>query len=155
MCSWTTHRGPELLTRCAMFSPQAVLLLPLPACRTWRKRPALVRKDHMTGVSASTFVPPPGPAKRPARMGIPALALLLAAGLLHAQVSKHGWRVWEKCAGLSCEGSGGMAPGSAVSLLSLLWLLLLHNVPLALPAPCTRPQRHASHKLLQAQLQDV
>ncbi|KAM9548420.1 beta-galactosidase-1-like protein isoform 1-T1 [Guaruba guarouba] len=68
-------------------SPRAVLLLPLLTCRTWRKRPALAKKDHVTGVSTSTFVPPPGPAKRPARMGLPALALLLAAGLLRAQAS--------------------------------------------------------------------
>ncbi|XP_030908958.1 beta-galactosidase-1-like protein isoform X3 [Melopsittacus undulatus] len=63
-------------------SPQAVLLLPLPACRTWRKR-----LDHVTEVSTSTFVPPPGPTKRPARMGLPAVSLLLAAGILHAQAS--------------------------------------------------------------------
>uniref|UniRef100_A0A8B9FE93 Galactosidase beta 1 like n=1 Tax=Amazona collaria TaxID=241587 RepID=A0A8B9FE93_9PSIT len=68
-------------------SPRAVLLLPLPTCRTRRKRPALAKKDHVTGVSTSTFVPPPGPAKLPARMGLPALALLLAAGLLHVQAS--------------------------------------------------------------------
>ncbi|XP_057286015.1 beta-galactosidase-1-like protein [Pezoporus wallicus] len=65
-------------------SPQAVLLLPLPACRTWKKRPVPVTKDHVTGVSTSAFVPPPGPVRRPARM---ALTLLLAAGLLHAQAS--------------------------------------------------------------------
>ncbi|XP_010009598.1 PREDICTED: beta-galactosidase-1-like protein [Nestor notabilis] len=39
------------------------------------------------GVSKSTFVVHPGPAKRPARMELPALALLLAAGLLHTQAS--------------------------------------------------------------------
>lgn len=38
-------------------------------------------------VSTSPFVPHPGPAERPARMGLLALALLLAAGLLHTQAS--------------------------------------------------------------------
>ncbi|XP_030342790.1 beta-galactosidase-1-like protein isoform X2 [Strigops habroptila] len=53
----------------------------------WRKRPALAKKDHVMGVSKSTFVPHPGPAECPARMELPALALLLAAGLLHTQAS--------------------------------------------------------------------
>uniref|UniRef100_A0A8C4ULP6 Galactosidase beta 1 like n=1 Tax=Falco tinnunculus TaxID=100819 RepID=A0A8C4ULP6_FALTI len=38
-------------------------------------------------VSASPFVPYPGLAELPARMGLPALALLLASGLLHTQAS--------------------------------------------------------------------
>ncbi|XP_074451876.1 beta-galactosidase-1-like protein isoform X2 [Larus michahellis] len=37
--------------------------------------------------STSPFIPHPGPAERPARMGLRALALLLAAGLLHMQAS--------------------------------------------------------------------
>ncbi|XP_055573483.1 beta-galactosidase-1-like protein isoform X2 [Falco biarmicus] len=38
-------------------------------------------------VSTSPFVPYPGLAELPARMGLPALALLLASGLLHTQAS--------------------------------------------------------------------
>ncbi|XP_069717390.1 beta-galactosidase-1-like protein [Phaenicophaeus curvirostris] len=37
--------------------------------------------------STSRFIPCPGPARRPARMELPALTLLLAAGLLHTQGS--------------------------------------------------------------------
>lgn len=54
-------------------------------------------------VATSSFVPCPGPAEHLARKGLQALALLLAAGLLHTQVSKQGWKVWEKCVWLSCE----------------------------------------------------
>ncbi|XP_068876978.1 beta-galactosidase-1-like protein isoform X3 [Aphelocoma coerulescens] len=43
--------------------------------------------DHVVVVSTSNFVPHPGPAEHPARMALPALALLLAAGLLHTQAS--------------------------------------------------------------------
>ncbi|XP_066045404.1 beta-galactosidase-like [Chamaea fasciata] len=39
----------------------------------------------MMMMATSTFVPCPGPAEHPATMGLPALALLLAAGLLHTQ----------------------------------------------------------------------
>lgn len=56
---------------------------------------------HVVVMATSSFVPNPGPAEHPARMGLPALALLLAAGLLHTQVSKQGWKVWEKRMGLS------------------------------------------------------
>ncbi|XP_039553447.1 beta-galactosidase-1-like protein [Passer montanus] len=38
-------------------------------------------------VATSSLVPHPGPAERPASMGLPALALLLAAGLLRTQAS--------------------------------------------------------------------
>lgn len=48
-------------------------------------------------VATSNFVPYPGPAEHLARKGLQALALLLAAGLLHTQVSKQGCKVWEKC----------------------------------------------------------
>ncbi|XP_005049572.1 PREDICTED: beta-galactosidase-1-like protein [Ficedula albicollis] len=41
----------------------------------------------MMVVATSNFVPYPGPAEHLARMGLPALALLLAAGLLHTQAS--------------------------------------------------------------------
>ncbi|KAM4777055.1 beta-galactosidase-1-like protein isoform 3-T3 [Cyanocitta cristata] len=43
--------------------------------------------DHVVVVSTSNFVLHPGPAEHPARMALPALALLLAAGLLHTQAS--------------------------------------------------------------------
>ncbi|KAJ7405262.1 Beta-galactosidase [Willisornis vidua] len=43
--------------------------------------------DHVMVVSTSTFVPCPGPAEHSARMGLPALALLLAVGLQHTQAS--------------------------------------------------------------------
>lgn len=65
-------------------------------------------------VSTSNFVSHPGPAEHPARMALPALALLLAAGLLHTQVSKQGWKVWEKRIGLRWEGAGGTPPESAL-----------------------------------------
>lgn len=69
---------------------------------------------HVMVMATSTFVPRPGPAGHPARMGLPALALLLAAGLLHTQVSKQGWKVWEERIGLSCEGAGGTPPEFAL-----------------------------------------
>lgn len=152
MCSWPRRRGSEPLTPYPTFPPAAVLLFQLPALRTWRKRLALAEKDHVMVVSTSRFVPQPGPAERPARMGLPALALLLVVGLLHTQVSKHGWKLWEKCAGLSCEGSAGTAPGSALlsslcpcssCYVSLLQPVSRPNVPLVLSAPCL-PSQHPS-----------
>ncbi|XP_030342789.1 beta-galactosidase-1-like protein isoform X1 [Strigops habroptila] len=86
MCSWTRRAAraayplsdvPHKLCCCS----RSLLVGP------WRKRPALAKKDHVMGVSKSTFVPHPGPAECPARMELPALALLLAAGLLHTQAS--------------------------------------------------------------------
>uniref|UniRef100_A0A674H9G1 Galactosidase beta 1 like n=1 Tax=Taeniopygia guttata TaxID=59729 RepID=A0A674H9G1_TAEGU len=43
--------------------------------------------DHVMVVATSSPVPHPGPAERPAGMALPALALLLAAGLLPTQAS--------------------------------------------------------------------
>ena len=87
MRSWPRHGGPELLTPSPTFpSPPAVLLFQLPALRTWRKLLALVEKDHVMVVSTSPFVPNPGLPSAQRRMGLPALALLLVAGLLHTQV---------------------------------------------------------------------
>jgi len=73
-------------------------------------------------VSASPCVPQPGPSECLARMGLPALALLLATGLLPAQVSRRRRKVWEQRAGLSCEGSGICLALLPPSLLFLLWL---------------------------------
>lgn len=128
----------------------------------------LAEKDHVMVVSTSPFVPHPGPAERPARMGLPALTLLLAAGLLHTQVSKRGWKLWEMRVGLSCKGSGGTALGYALlssSLLFLLWLLSCCSpcpAPMShsccqLPAcpPSTHPQQHPSPEMPPAQTQDV
>ncbi|KAL2302264.1 hypothetical protein Nmel_009685, partial [Mimus melanotis] len=60
-----------------------------------RSRPALSHgsarrwprsfSDHVKVVATSDFVPYPGPAEHLARMGLPALALLLTGGLLHTQ----------------------------------------------------------------------
>lgn len=88
--------------------------------------------------STSPFIPHPGPAERPARMGLRALALLLAAGLLHMQVSKHGGKVWGKRAVLSCQGSGGTAPRSALlsSPVSLLFLPWLPSATAHVPPQC-------------------
>lgn len=70
MRSWPRHGGPELLTPYPTFpSPPAVLLFQLPALRTWRKRLALVEKDHVMVVSTSPFVPNPGPAECPEKDG--------------------------------------------------------------------------------------
>lgn len=99
---------------------------------------------HVMVMATSNFVPRPGPAGDPARRGLPALALLLAAGLLHTQVSKQGWEVWEKCIGLSCEGAGETPPEFALlpdpSPYSSCCSLLLqqpvsrHNVPACIPS---------------------
>lgn len=94
-------------------------------------------------------------------MGLPALALVLAVGLLHTQVSKHGWKIQEKHAGLSCKGSGGTAPGSAL-LLSLCscsscygTLLLQPLRPTAASCLWSLPSQHPSPKMPPAQLQGV
>lgn len=89
-------------------------------------------------VSTSFFVPHPGPAAITARMGLPALALLLAVGLLHTQVSQHGWEVWKKCMVLSCQESSGTVPGSALLsfCMSLLFLLWLPSPAARVPPPC-------------------
>ncbi|XP_074729534.1 beta-galactosidase-1-like protein isoform X2 [Strix uralensis] len=65
----------------------AALLFQLPALRTWRKRLALADKDHVMVVATSPFVPHPGPTEHPVTMGLPALAFLLVAGVLHTQAS--------------------------------------------------------------------
>lgn len=114
-------------------------------------------------MATSTFVPRPGPAGHPARMGLPALALLLAAGLLHTQVSKQGWKLGEKRIGLSCEGADGTPPESVLlpdpSPCSSWYSSLLqqpmsrHNVPscvpssfpaLAAPTPAAPPPANAT-----------
>lgn len=90
------------------------------------------------------FVPCPGSAGHPARMGLPGLALLLAARLLHTQVSKQGWKVGEKRVGLSCEGASGTAlesvllpdppPCSSCYSSLLQQPVSRHNVPACIPS---------------------
>lgn len=96
-------------------------------------------------VATSSFVPCPRPAEHLARKGLQALALLLAAGLLHTQVSKQGWKVWEKCVWLSCEEPVGPLRNlpcfPAVSLahraiaLSCLQPMSLPSVSACIPSP--------------------
>lgn len=74
-----------------MVPPQRFQLPALGSGR--RKRWPRAFPDHEMVVATSSPVPHPGPAERPASMALPALALLLAAGLLHTQVSKQGRKV--------------------------------------------------------------
>lgn len=152
MHSWPRHGGPELLTPYPTFpSPPAVL----PALRTWRKRLALVEKDHVMVVSTSPFVPNPGPAECPEKDG--AACSRPAAGgpaPTHAgSLANTGGKFGRSMRGSVTKGLLGqlwdplcfppLSPCSSCYGSLLLQPMSCPGVPLALPAPCL-PSQHPS-----------